>query len=56
MLGAMPWGEATVAEVMAKCCLFLPFQKAVGGISGYYVVSLTVPALELIEANQKNPS
>ena len=55
MLGAMPWPDEIVAEVMAKCCMFMPFQKAIGGISGYYVASFTPSALELIEKNQKNP-
>lgn len=56
MLGAMPWGEDVVAQVMAKCCLFMPFQKAIGGISGYFLVSFTPEALALVEANQKSPS
>jgi lactate dehydrogenase-like 2-hydroxyacid dehydrogenase/phosphoserine aminotransferase len=56
MLGAMPWGADVVAQVMAKCCLFMPFQKAIGGISGYFLVSLTPHALALIEDNQKKPS
>jgi lactate dehydrogenase-like 2-hydroxyacid dehydrogenase/phosphoserine aminotransferase len=56
MLGAMPWGEEVVAEVMAKCCLFMPFQKAIGGISGYFLVSFTPAALARAETNQKNPS
>ena len=56
MLGAMPWGEAVVRQVMAKCCMFTPFQKAIGGISGYYIISLTPHALELIERNQERPS
>ncbi|MGB3148573.1 MAG: hypothetical protein WBA91_12565, partial [Paracoccaceae bacterium] len=56
MLGAMPWGEALVREVTAKCCMFMPFQKAIGGISGYFVASFTPAALDLIEKNQKNPS
>jgi len=56
MLGAMPWGEAIVRRVVSECCLFMPFQKAIGGISGYYVASFTPQALALIEANQKNPS
>lgn len=56
MLGAMPWGEEVVREVMQKCCLFTPFQKAIGGVSGYYIVSFTPQALALIEANQKAPS
>jgi lactate dehydrogenase-like 2-hydroxyacid dehydrogenase/phosphoserine aminotransferase len=56
MLGAMPWGDGTVAELISKCCMFMPFQKAIGGISGYFVVSLTPQALNLIEVNQSNPS
>ena len=56
MLGAMPWGEDVVAQVMAKCCLFMPFQKAIGGISGYYLLSFTPQALALVEENQKKPS
>lgn len=56
MLGAMPWSPALVREVMAKCCLFMPFQKAIGGISGYFVNSFTLAALSLIERNQINPS
>ncbi len=56
MLGAMPWGEAIVAEAMQKCCFFMPFQKAIGGISGYYVINFTPHALALVETNQQNPS
>jgi lactate dehydrogenase-like 2-hydroxyacid dehydrogenase/phosphoserine aminotransferase len=56
MLGAMPWGEDIVRQVMAKCCLFMPFQKAIGGISGYFVVSFTPAALALVDRNQKSPS
>lgn len=56
MLGAMPWGEDVVQQVMSKCCLFMPFQKAIGGISGYFLVSFTPQALALVEENQKKPS
>jgi lactate dehydrogenase-like 2-hydroxyacid dehydrogenase/phosphoserine aminotransferase len=56
MLGAMPWGPEIVEQVMSACCLFTPFQKAIGGISGYYIASFTPQALALIEANQKTPS
>lgn len=56
MLGAMPWGEDVVRQVMAKCCLFMPFQKAIGGISGYFIASFTPQALALVETNQKKPS
>ncbi|MGO4339254.1 NAD(P)-dependent oxidoreductase [Labrys sp. KB_33_2] len=56
MLGAMPWGEEAVKNVIDKCCMFMPFQKAIGGISGYFVVSFTPQALDLVEKNQKSPS
>ena len=56
MLGAMPWPEAVVKDFTQKCCMFMPFQKAVGGISGYFVASFTPEALELIEENEKDPS
>jgi len=56
MLGAMPWGEELVRQVVGKCCLFMPFQKAIGGVSGYFVASFTPHALELIERNQQEPS
>ncbi|MFO1173535.1 MAG: NAD(P)-dependent oxidoreductase [Hyphomicrobiaceae bacterium] len=56
MLGAMPWGAEVVRAVMTKCCMFMPFQKAIGGISGYYVASFTPHALDLIEKNQKDPA
>ncbi|AWN16461.1 NAD(P)-dependent oxidoreductase [Salinisphaera sp. LB1] len=56
MLGAMPWGETLVHEVTQRCCLFMPFQKAIGGVAGYYVASFTPAALDLIERNQQQPS
>ncbi len=56
LLGAMPWSEQTVSDVLLKCCLFTPFQKAIGGISGYFIVSLTPQALALIDENMKSPS
>ncbi|MGB1237429.1 MAG: NAD(P)-dependent oxidoreductase [Pseudomonadales bacterium] len=56
LLGAMPWADDLVAQMLTKCNMFMPFQKAIGGISGYYVVSLTPAALNLIDENQKNPS
>ncbi len=55
-LGAMPWAEDVVNQAMTKCSMFMPFQKAIGGISGYFVVSMTPPAFDLIEANQKDPA
>ena len=55
LLGSMPWEVSLVAQVMRKCCFFMPFQKAIGGISGYFVTSFTPAALALIEVNQKKP-
>ncbi|MER8543848.1 phosphoglycerate dehydrogenase [Mesorhizobium sp. M1334] len=34
----------------------MPFQKAIGGISGYFVVSFTRQALKLVENNQNDPA
>lgn len=56
MLGAMPWADDIVSDVMHKCCIFAPFQKAIGGVSGYFVVSLTPQALQLIDNNMEDPS
>lgn len=56
MIGAMPWGERLVGEVINKCCMFMPLQKAIGGNSGYFVISLTPAGLALINRNQNNPS
>jgi phosphoserine aminotransferase len=56
MIGAMPWGEKLVEQVVDKCCMFMPLQKAIGGNSGYYVISLTPQALALINKNQNSPS
>jgi phosphoserine aminotransferase len=55
MLGAMPWPRSTIKQLLAKCCFFMPFQKAIGGISGYYVISFTPQALALVEKNQQPP-
>jgi lactate dehydrogenase-like 2-hydroxyacid dehydrogenase/phosphoserine aminotransferase len=55
MLGAMPWEKEIVSAALTKCCFFMPFQKAIGGISGYFVISFTPQALALVEANQKEP-
>jgi lactate dehydrogenase-like 2-hydroxyacid dehydrogenase/phosphoserine aminotransferase len=55
LLGAMPWGAELVRAVTRKCCFFMPFQKAIGGISGYFVISFTPQALALVEANAKSP-
>ena len=54
MLGAMPWPDAVVDEVMEKCCLFMPLQKAIGGVAGYFLAAFTPEALKLVEANMEN--
>ena len=56
MLGAMPWPSVVRQQVMERCCIFTPFQKAIGGIAGYFILSLTPPALKLVEQNIKNPA
>ena len=56
MLGAMPWDDDVVAQVLSKCCMFTPFQKAIGGVSGYFIFSMTAPAIELIDDNMTVPS
>ena len=56
MLGAMPWPRDTVDAVTQKCSLFMPFQKAIGGISGYFCWSMTPACFELVQTNQKNPA
>ncbi|MEM7438253.1 MAG: NAD(P)-dependent oxidoreductase [Pseudomonadota bacterium] len=56
MLGAMPWPADQVKDFMQKCCIFTPFQKAIGGVSGYFLASFTPAAMKLIDANQKNPA
>ncbi|MDG1487398.1 MAG: NAD(P)-dependent oxidoreductase, partial [SAR324 cluster bacterium] len=55
-LGAMPWAEDIVQQVVAKCSLFMPFQKAIGGTAGYFIVSFTPQALDLVEKNVNNPA
>ncbi len=56
MLGAMPWPEEVVASVLKKCCMFTPFQKAIGGISGYFIFSMTKAAMVMIDDNMIEPS
>lgn len=55
LLGAMPWPDDLVAQVLSKACFFMPFQKAVGGIAGYFVASFTPEAMALIESNVQAP-
>ena len=56
LLGAMTWSEDLVARFMAKCCLFTPFQKAIGGVSGYFLASFTPEAMKLISKNMADPA
>ena len=56
MLGAMPWPQDLVSAMMSKCNMFMPFQKAIGGISGYFIIALTPQAITLINENLKDPS
>lgn len=51
MLGAMPWPQEVVAEMTEKCCIFMPLQKAIGGVAGYFVATFTPEALALVEQN-----
>jgi len=56
MLGAMPWAQDLVSAMMSKCNMFMPFQKAIGGVSGYFTLALTPQAITLINENLKDPS
>ncbi len=56
LLGAMPWPEDLIAQLLAKACFFMPFQKAVGGVAGYFAATFTPAAIELIEHNVRNPA
>jgi phosphoserine aminotransferase len=56
MLGAMPWPQDLVTQLLAKACFFMPFQKAVGGVAGYFAATFTPQALALIEKNLRNPA
>ena len=56
MLGAMPWPDDLVTQLLAKACFFMPFQKAVGGVAGYFAATFTPQAIALIEENLRNPA
>jgi phosphoserine aminotransferase len=56
MLGAMPWPDELVTQLLAKACFFMPFQKAVGGVAGYFAATFTPQAIALIEKNLRNPA
>lgn len=55
LLGAMPWPDDLVQQLLDKACFFMPFQKAVGGVAGYFAATFTPQAIELIEKNVRNP-
>jgi phosphoserine aminotransferase len=55
LLGAMPWPQDLVRQMLAKVCFFMPFQKAVGGVAGYFAATFTPAALALIETNVQRP-
>ncbi len=55
MVGAMPWPESLGQQIIDKCCIFMPFQKAVGGIPGYFVASFPPAALQMVERNMRDP-
>lgn len=56
MLGAMPWPQDLVDALLTKACFFMPFQKAVGGVAGYFAATFTPQAIALIEKNLGNPA
>jgi len=55
LLGAMPWPDDLITQLLAKACFFMPFQKAVGGVAGYFAATFTPAAIELMERNVRNP-
>ncbi len=56
LLGAMTWSPETRAGFNARTCQFMPFQKAIGGVSGYFAIVLTPAALAHIDRNMENPA
>jgi len=56
LLGAMPWPDDLVRQILEKACFFMPFQKAVGGVAGYFAATFTPQAIEQIERNVRNPA
>jgi phosphoserine aminotransferase len=55
LLGAMPWPPELVQGLVHKACFFMPFQKAVGGVPGYFAATFTPAAIALIEKNVRQP-
>jgi phosphoserine aminotransferase len=56
LLGAMPWRPELVQALLTKACFFMPFQKAVGGVPGYFAATFTPEALAFVENNVRNPA
>jgi lactate dehydrogenase-like 2-hydroxyacid dehydrogenase/phosphoserine aminotransferase len=56
LLGAMPWREELVQALLEQACFFMPFQKAVGGVPGYFAATFTPQAMALIESNVRHPA
>ncbi len=55
LLGAMTWREELAQALLDRACFFMPFQKALGGVSGYFVATFTPQALALVERNVRDP-
>ncbi len=56
LLGSMSWSDGLVQQMLDKACFFMPFQKAVGGVAGYFAATFTPEAIALIEENIRNPA
>jgi hypothetical protein len=56
LLGAMPWSADLVQALLTKACFFMPFQKAMAGVPGYFTATFTPAAIELIERNVRSPA
>ena len=54
LLGAMPWEDELVKAVTEQCCLFMPLQKAIGGVAGYFLATFTPEALAQVEKEFDN--
>lgn len=56
LLGSMVWSNKIIKRLLDRCNMFMPFQKAIGGVSGYFSLVLTPEALALVERNLSNSS
>ena len=55
MLGAMPWPRK-LSQAFSKMLHVHPISKAIGGISGYFIFSMTEAAMVMIDDNMTEPS